>query len=138
LFNLSKNIYIFLFMCGDAALVKLFDKKWRTARRFCSGFVGCLFRWELIQKPRSQPNDSSIAAERRAAMSWAQRLKRVFRFSIDIETCSTCGGAMKVIASIEDPVVINKILGHLDSKTAVSNSLLLPDNRAPPQADLFY
>jgi hypothetical protein len=58
-------------------------------------------------------------------------------FSIDIETCSTCGGAMKVIASIEDPVVIHKILDHLDSKTAVSNSLLLPDNRAPPQVDLF-
>jgi len=35
-------------------------------------------------------------AERRAAMSWAQRLKRVF--NIDIETCSKCGGAVKVIA----------------------------------------
>ena len=30
-----------------------------------------------------------------AAMSWAQRLKRVF--NIDIETCSVCGGSMKVI-----------------------------------------
>ncbi len=29
-------------------------------------------------------------------MSWAQRLKRVFR--IDIETCEHCGGAVKVIA----------------------------------------
>jgi len=28
-------------------------------------------------------------AERRAAMTWAQRLKRVF--NIDIETCNTCG-----------------------------------------------
>jgi hypothetical protein len=35
-------------------------------------------------------------AERRAAMTWAQRLKRVF--NIDIETCRECGGAMKVIA----------------------------------------
>jgi hypothetical protein len=59
-------------------------------------------------------------------------------FNIDIETCSTCGGAMKVIASIEDPVVIHKILNHLDSKVAVSNAFHLPDNRAPPQADLFY
>ncbi|MES9875285.1 MAG: IS91 family transposase, partial [Candidatus Sedimenticola sp. 6PFRAG7] len=42
-------------------------------------------------------------AERRSSMTWAQRLKRVF--NIDIETCSACGGAMKVIASIEDPVV---------------------------------
>ncbi len=45
--------------------------------------------------------------ERRAAMTWAQRLKRVF--DIDIETCSECGGAVKVIACIEDPVVIDKI-----------------------------
>ena len=37
-------------------------------------------------------------------MTWAQRLKRVFKS--DIETCETCGGTMKVIASIEDPTVI--------------------------------
>ncbi|MFA5679700.1 MAG: IS91 family transposase, partial [Pseudomonas sp.] len=40
-------------------------------------------------------------AERRASMSWAQRLKRVF--NIDIETCRECGGAVKVIACIEAP-----------------------------------
>jgi len=49
-----------------------------------------------------------------AAMSWAQRLKRVF--DIDIETCRVCGGSMKVIACIEDPLVIKKILTHLRGK----------------------
>ena len=34
-------------------------------------------------------------------MTWAKRLKRVF--DIDIETCSECGGDVRVIASIEDP-----------------------------------
>jgi rRNA maturation protein Nop10 len=34
-------------------------------------------------------------------MRWAQRLKRVF--TIDIETCRDCGGAVKVMACIEDP-----------------------------------
>ena len=38
-------------------------------------------------------------AEKRASMTWAQRLKRVF--NIDIETCSECGGNVKIIASIE-------------------------------------
>jgi hypothetical protein len=38
---------------------------------------------------------------------WAQRLKRVF--GIDIETCPACGGALRVIACIEDPAVIKKI-----------------------------
>jgi hypothetical protein len=31
----------------------------------------------------------------------AQRLKRVF--NIDIETCPACGGAVRIIACIEDP-----------------------------------
>jgi hypothetical protein len=63
-------------------------------------------------------------------MSWVQRLKRVFR--IDVETCPACGGAMKIIASIEDPVVIGKILAHLEQATPVHKGLLLPAPRAPP------
>ena len=47
-------------------------------------------------------------------MTWAQRLKRVF--NIDIETCSDCGCAMKVIACIEDPVVIKQILDHMKNQ----------------------
>jgi hypothetical protein len=69
-------------------------------------------------------------AEHRASMTWAQRLKRVF--NIDIETCSACGGAVKVIACIEDPVVIEKILIHLNEKVASAGRDLLPEGRAPP------
>lgn len=47
-------------------------------------------------------------------MTWAQRLKRVFK--INIETCDQCGAAVKVIASIEDPTVIKQILDHLLAK----------------------
>lgn len=68
-------------------------------------------------------------------MNWAQRLKRVF--GIDIETCPACGGAMKVIACIEDPVVIRQILAHLEKAGAAENTSLLPESRAPPQANLF-
>lgn len=78
---------------------------------------------------------SSSPAERRAAMTWAQRLKRVF--NIDIETCPKCGGAVKIIACIEDPVVIDKILTHLDKQAASTEQVLLPHPRAPPQASLF-
>ena len=77
-------------------------------------------------------------AERRASMTWAQRLKRVF--NIDIETCSVCGGAMKVIACIEDPVVIKQILDHLEHKAEASEPWALPESRAPPvglQSGLF-
>jgi hypothetical protein len=44
-------------------------------------------------------------------LSWSRLLKRVF--DIDIEHCPNCGGALKIIAAIEDPAVIAKILTHL-------------------------
>ncbi len=65
-------------------------------------------------------------------MTWAQRLKRVF--SIDIETCSECGGAVRIIACIEDPVVLQKILTHLKEKAAPEPLSLLPSARAAPTA----
>ncbi len=68
-------------------------------------------------------------------MTWAQRLKRVF--NIDIETCSECGGAVKIIACIEDPVVIAKILTHLEGKAVSAGKGLWPECRAPPKTDLF-
>jgi len=80
-------------------------------------------------------------------MTWAQRLKRVF--NIDIETCSKFGDAVRVmptalvalagqaLACIEDPVVIDKILTHLDEKAALAEPLVLPQSRAPPPAGLF-
>lgn len=55
-------------------------------------------------------------AERHRAMSWAQRLKRVFR--IDIDTCERCGGKVRIIASVEDPVVIGRILARFAQNTA--------------------
>jgi hypothetical protein len=38
-------------------------------------------------------------------------------FAIDIETCRQCGGRLRVIASIEQPALIERILGHLGRPT---------------------
>jgi len=73
--------------------------------------------------------------ERQGSMNWAQRLKRVF--DIDVETCDQCGGAINVIACIKDPLVIKKILDHLDKKTASDEQTRLPQSRAPPQDSLL-
>ncbi len=74
--------------------------------------------------------------EKRRAMTWAQRLKRVF--NIDVETCVQCGGSVKVIACIDDQQVIDKILSHLRKKDRLpSHPDLLPEARAPPQTSLF-
>jgi hypothetical protein len=37
-------------------------------------------------------------------------------FNIDTETCPACGGEVRIIGCIEDPLVIEKILTHLDKK----------------------
>ncbi len=55
-----------------------------------------------------------------------QRLKRVF--TIDIETCPDCGGKLRVIACIEDPLLISKILGHVQRREAAATR----QARAPP------
>ena len=85
--------------------------------------------------PQLRTRRSGQPAERRAAMTWAQRLKRVF--GIDIETCAACGGAMRIIACIEDPEVIEKILAHLDAKASEPAAPRRPPCRAPPQRGLF-
>lgn len=74
-----------------------------------------------------RPQGAVDTDKSRAHMIWAQRLKRVF--NIDIETCSECGGAVRVIASIEDPLVIRKILAYLDDN---ATAVQLPQCRAPP------
>jgi len=66
-------------------------------------------------------------AEQRSAMRWAKRLKRVFQ--IDVETCPNCGGTVQIIASIEDPPVIERILTHLANKGLPG---LWAESRAPP------
>ncbi len=55
-----------------------------------------------------------------------QRLKRVF--AIDIEACPHCGGTLRVIACIEEPLLIAKILGHVQQREELNGSLA----RAPP------
>ncbi len=69
----------------------------------------------------SKEAGDSLAASTRARLSWAQLLKRVF--AIDRATCPQCGGPLTLIAAIDDPAVIVKILAHLGLPT-----------RAPPRA----
>jgi hypothetical protein len=87
-------------------------------------------------KQKGDLKEDKTPDERRSAMTWAQRLKRVF--NIDVEICSRCGGAVKVIADtsdrcIEDQHVIDKILSHLKKKDGLPLSPdALPEARTPP------
>jgi hypothetical protein len=75
----------------------------------------------------------AAATDRQRAMTWGQRLKRVFAIDIDIETCRQSGGRMRVIASIEAPAVIEWILEHVGR----DGGLVDPahPSRAPPARD---
>ncbi len=89
------------------------------------------------RRGKNLQEENKTPEEKRRAMSWAQRLKRVF--NIDVETCDHCGGSVKVIACVEDQAVIDKILSHLEIKGELpSTPDTLPEARAPPPVSLFY
>jgi hypothetical protein len=51
------------------------------------------------------------AGSAKARMRWAQLLKRIF--NINIKHCHHCDGQLKLIAVIEEPAAIARILSHL-------------------------
>jgi hypothetical protein len=91
-------------------------------------------RAEIVPRTRAAASaeraDVSVS-DRQRAMSWAQRLKRVF--AIDIETCQQCGGHLRVIASIEAPAVIERILEHLGRAAGAVDPA--HPSRASPKGD---
>jgi len=50
---------------------------------------------------------------------------------------SDCASFVKVIASIEDAVVIKKILAHMDQDAPLQQAGYLPETRVPPAMGLF-
>jgi hypothetical protein len=52
---------------------------------------------------------------------------------IEIDTCQRCGGTLRIIASIEQPEVIAKILAHFERTTPQQHQPELSlGARAPP------
>ncbi len=76
------------------------------------------------------PADSDKPPASAKRIAWAQLLKRVF--NIDISVCSRCQGKVKIIAAIEDPKVIKKILSHMGMPSSAPK---LAPARGPPKSD---
>jgi len=74
--------------------------------------------------------DDLSPIDRWRAMTWAQRLKRVF--GIDVKTCIHCGGSVRSVASIEEPKAIRAILDHFAKHGAMEPAHDRPAARAPP------
>lgn len=84
-------------------------------------------------RPCGTKADERGAGERHAAMTWAQRLKRVF--GIDVDPCAACGGAARIVAAVEDPEAIRRILEHFERKGALAQAHYRPSGasaRGPP------
>lgn len=56
---------------------------------------------------------------------------------IEIEQCVRCAGALKVIASIEEPELIERILAHRRERGEEAGPTTSHGERAPPQTSLF-
>jgi len=60
--------------------------------------------------------------------SWARLIQKIY--NVDPLCCPKCSGKMRIIAFIEDKVLIRKILKHLD--------LWMPCNNSPPKKSVTY
>lgn len=78
---------------------------------------------------RSADDRPRSSEQSRRALTWAQRLERVF--SIDVITCVHCGGALRIVASIEELTVIR---AHFEKHGALREAHYRPAAGAPPAA----
>ncbi len=86
--------------------------------------------WPLV------PGSEHLPAERprsqKARQSWAMLMKRVF--ALDVLECEHCGGPMRVIAALQEPAQIRRVLSHLGLEAETPR---LHPARAPPETELW-
>jgi hypothetical protein len=89
---------------------------WRSQlRRAAGGACG-----SVVGAPLTE--ESSAPGGRRVA--WAALMQRTF--GVDVLVCPRCGGRLRLVALVEQPAVVARILGHLGLPTAI------PSPRPPP------
>ncbi|MPY88765.1 MAG: hypothetical protein GEU99_12655 [Luteitalea sp.] len=76
-----------------------------------------------------QASGPTPIARRRSNWRWAQLMQRSFGF--DVLRCPRCGGRFRLVALIEEPPVVQRILRHLGLPTGVPPAR---PPRAPPVA----
>jgi hypothetical protein len=101
--------------CARAAIARqaaLVPRPRLNLTRFHGVFApNCTHRACIV--PRQSRRDID-ADKPTAPMNRMQRLKR--DFAIGIETCPHCGGKLRVIACIEEPWLIRRILAHVQGR----------------------
>ena len=85
---------------------------------------------EHKEQVRSEPEPYKSKSRR---MSWAQLLKRVFKF--DVEICGHCGGKMQIVAAV---LKSSSIREYLDGVGLESTPPYIAPARSPPQTEFDF
>jgi hypothetical protein len=84
-------------------------------------------------KTLQEADDPKTAASKTYRLTFAALLSRVFQ--IEIDTCQYCGGKMRIVAALTDPVSIRRYL------EGTGQSAEIPETspaRAPPQQEFNF
>ncbi len=96
-------------------------------------------RDRIVPGPQEAPTEGCSHAEQPSApqpvyrLSWARLLARVFR--VDVTECPVCGGKMKIIAALTEPVAIRKSLHGVG---LASRPPPIAPSRPRPQTEFEY
>jgi hypothetical protein len=85
-----------------------------------------------ITKPAAEDDAERGGAARSRYWTWAALMRRAF--DLDVLRCPRCAGRRELIATIDDPAVIHRILAHLALPSARDD----PESAAavsPPRED---
>ncbi len=74
-----------------------------------------------------------VVFTQRGRYRWAELLRRVF--DVDVLRSAHCGGKQRLLALIQDPLVVRRILGHLGLPTEQAP---IAPARAPPQGKFAF
>ena len=102
------------------------------------------YRKQIVPQKKENPQlvavtgatqDDTPPQPKAKRISWARLLKRVF--NIDVTICQKCQGEVRIIAAIEDPKVIKKILEHMGLPSTAPKLAYARGPPASDQSDMF-
>jgi hypothetical protein len=88
----------------------------------------------LVPKPKARDESGKLRLVATQRASWAEIAKQAF--GLDLTKCELCGGKVRRLAVIRDPVVIEKILRHVGLWHSAHGETSRP--RPPPFGSVFY
>ena len=103
------------------------DPDRRTPLRYLNGYHShhkFTLHPEVKKGFQFREDDDDSDAQSLRNYSWSKMLAKVFK--IDVTTCDACGGPMKKISAITDPIQVRRYLKHV-------NIDYEPLARAPPR-----